>query len=58
MPETLGQSAQLTPSRFELFVLPVKLTDYLLVKAAHLERAIEALRQDGHQVGEWRGDYP
>jgi hypothetical protein len=26
-------------------------TDYLLVKAADLQRAIEALRQKGHTVG-------
>jgi hypothetical protein len=49
-------STVLAEANISLFALSTYDTDYLLVKDAHLERAVEALSRAGHQVGQWAGD--
>jgi len=46
----------LAEANISLFALSTFDTDYLLVKQSHLERAVEALTQAGHQVLRWPGD--
>jgi hypothetical protein len=41
----------LAEAGISVFALSTFDTDYLLVKAAHLTRAIDTLRQQGHVVG-------
>jgi len=45
-----GLSAPLAGAKIPIFVVSTYDTDYLLVKAADLERASSALRDDGHAV--------
>ena len=51
-------SVALAEANISLCALSTFDTDYLLVKQAHLERAIGALTLAGHQVERWAGDRP